>query len=82
MIFYIFIVWIIFFYFVYESIILFQWFILLKILKYVILFLEIKIKKNKNMLLDNRVFVENNYYKYVVIMLVKIYIIKKIMYGS
>lgn len=38
--------------------------------------------KNKNMLLDNRVFVENNYYKYVVIMLVKIYIIKKIMYGS
>lgn len=39
-------------------------------------------KKYKNMLLDNRVFVENNYYKYVVIMLVKIYIIKKIMYGS
>lgn len=38
-----------------------------------------KNKKNKNMLLDNRVFVENNYYKYVVIMLVKIcvYIIKK-----
>lgn len=36
------------------------------------------------MLLDNRVFVENNYLKYVVIMLVKIcvYIIKKIMYGS
>lgn len=34
------------------------------------------------MLLDNRVFVENNYYKYVVIMLVKIYIIKKIIYGS
>lgn len=43
-----------------------------------------KNKKIKNMLLDNRVFVENNYYKYVVIMLVKIcvYIIKKIMYGS
>lgn len=39
-------------------------------------------KKKRNMLLDNRVFVENNYYKYVVIMLVKIYIIKKIMYGS
>lgn len=35
-------------------------------------------KKKRNMLLDNRVFVENNYYKYVVIMLVKIYIIKKL----
>lgn len=58
-------------YSVHESTILFQWFILLKTLKHVISSSETKIKKNKNMLSDNRALVENNYHKYAVIMLVK-----------